>query len=156
MKTKHLIRPIALLGLAIASISLVSCASGPTYAEMKSKLPPIEKGHGRVFVYRPSFFGAAVKPSVKIDGQPVGTSEGQGFLYSDQTPGTHEVSVTTEWKHKTPVTVTSGQPSYVRCSMMMGLLVGHVMPKQVDATTGEAEMQKCKMTTHITGGSQDT
>ena len=146
MNTKLHIRPIILLGLAVASFSLVSCASGPTYAEMKSKLPPIEKGHGRVFVYRPSFFGAAVKPSVKIDNQPVGTSEGQGFLYSDQTPGTHEVSVTTEWKHKTPVTVTSGQPSYVRCSMMIGLLVGHVMPKQVSAETGEAEMQTCKMT----------
>ena len=145
MTSKRLLHTIFLLGLAIASISLVSCASGPTYAEMKSKLPPIEKGHGRVFVYRPSFFGAAVKPSVKIDDHPVGTSEGQGFLYSDQTPGIHEVSVTTEWKHKTPVTVTNGQPSYVRCSMMIGLLVGHVMPKQVDAATGEAEMQKCKM-----------
>ena len=145
MKTNLSTRPILLLGLAIASVSLVSCASGPTYAEMKSQLPPIEKGHGRVFVYRPSFLGAAIKPSVKINDQPVGTSEGQGFLDSDQPPGTHEVSVTTEWKHKTPVTVTSGQPSYVRCSMMIGVLVGHVMPKQVSAETGEAEMQTCKM-----------
>jgi Protein of unknown function (DUF2846) len=145
MKSKLHIRPIILLGLAVASFSFVSCASGPTYAEMKSKLPPIAKGQGRVFVYRPSFFGAAVKPAVKINDQPVGTSEGQGFLYSDQSPGTHELSVTTEWKHKTPVTVTNGQPSYVRCSMMIGVLVGHVMPKQVSSEVGESEMQNCKL-----------
>lgn len=146
MKTEYHPRSIALLGLTIASVSLVSCASGPTYAEMKSKLPPIANGHGRVFVYRPSFVGAAVKPSVKIDERVVGTSEGQGFFYSDQPAGTHEVSATTEWKHKAPVVVASGQPSYVRCSMMIGLFVGHVMPKQVSSETGEAEIQKCKMT----------
>lgn len=146
MKSEHHLRSLALLGLAIASVSLVSCASGPTYAEMKSKLPPIASGQGRVFVYRPSFVGAAVKPSVKIDERVVGTSEGQGFFYSDQPPGTHEVSATTEWKHKTPVVVARGQPSNVRCSMMIGIFVGHVIPKQVSAETAETEIQKCKMT----------
>lgn len=146
MINKLHIRSVMLFFLTAVCFSLVSCASGPTYAEMKSKLPPIAKGHGRVFVYRPSFFGAAVKPSVKIDDQPIGTSEGQGFLYSDQSPGTHELSIATEWKHKTPVTVTTGKPSYVRCNMMIGVLVGHVMPQQVGAEIGEAEMQKCKMT----------
>lgn len=145
MKHRIRIRPLLFGLLGILTLSIVSCASGPTYSEAKSKLPPIKSGHGRVFVYRPSYFGAAVKPTVKIDNQPIGTSEGQGFLYSDQRPGTREVSITTEWKHKTPVTVSSGRPSYVRCSMMIGVLVGHVMPKQVSDETGESEIQKCKM-----------
>ena len=145
MKKKISIRPVILLGLAIASACLASCASGPTYAEVNSKLPPIARGHGRVFVYRPSSFGAAVKPPVKIDNQVIGTSKGQGFIYSDQRPGSHEVSIATEWKHRTPVTVREGQKSFVRCKMMMGVFVGHVMPKQVDATTGENQIQKCKL-----------
>lgn len=131
--------------LAIFAGFFSSCASGPSYAEASSKFPPIPKGEGRVFVYRPSLFGAAIKPSVKIGGEVVGVSEGQGFLYSDQKPGTHEVSTTTEWKHKTPVTVRAGEKSFVRCKMMIGVVVGHVIPKQVDAKRGEAEIQKCKL-----------
>ena len=145
MKKKVSVRSFILLGLTIASACLVSCASGPTYAEVNSKLPPIARGHGRVFVYRPSAFGAGVTPAVKIDKQVVGISKGQGFLYSDQRPGSHEVSISTEWKHKTPVTVREGKKSFVRCKMMMGLFVGHIMPKQVDATTVESQIQKCKL-----------
>lgn len=144
MNIRTLVCKSVVAAIAVATLSLVSCASGPTYAESKSNLPPITKGHGRVFVYRPSFVGAAVMPDVKIDGKSVGTSRGQGFLYSDQRPGTHEVSITTEWKHKCPVTVQSGSPSYVRCGMMIGVMVGHVIPKQVSAGVGESEMQKCK------------
>ncbi len=144
-KMTHYIRPILSLGLAVASLGLISCASGPSYTEMKSKLPPIAKGQGRVFVYRPSFIGAAVKPAVMIDNKAVGTSEGQGFLYSDQTPGSHEISITTEWKHKNNFTVQAGQPSFVECTVTMGAFVGHIIPNQVTNATGEARIQSCKM-----------
>jgi hypothetical protein len=145
MKMTRCLRPIISLGLAIAALGLVSCASGPSYAEMKAKLPPIPKGNGRVFVYRPSFIGAAVKPSVMIDNQAVGTSAGQGFLYSDQKPGAHEISITTEWKHKNTFTVQAGQPSFVECTVTMGAFVGHIIPNQVTTATGEANIQSCKM-----------
>ena len=145
MKTTSCLRPIISLGLAAATLGLVSCASGPTYAEMKSKLPPITKGEGRVFVYRPSFVGAAVKPAVMIDNKSVGTSEGQGFLYSDQKPGTHEISITTEWKHKNTFSVQEGKPSFVDCTVTMGAFVGHIIPNQVTTAVGEAQIQSCKM-----------
>ena len=56
-------------------------------AEGKSTLPPIAKGKGRVFVYRPGSFGLACKPTLNIDGKEAGTLYAQGFFYSDQTPG---------------------------------------------------------------------
>lgn len=145
MKLFHHVRPMVLLGVAVAVTSLVSCASGPSYAEMKSKLPPVAKGQGRVFVYRTSSIGAAVQPQVKIDDQVVGTSMGQGFFYTDQSAGTHEVSIATEAKYTAPVNVQAGQPSYVECRVQMGVLVGRIVPSQVDATIGEANIQSCKM-----------
>lgn len=141
---KYLFPMLALCG----ALSFVSCASGPTYSEVKGKLPPIENNKGRVFVYRPQPFaaaGAAVKPAVKIDGQSIGTSESGGFLYSDQAPGSHTVSLTTETTRQTGVDVQAGKPSFVECSMEMGLLVGRVKPVQVTTATGEANIQSCKL-----------
>jgi len=98
-----------------------------------------------VFVYRPTTLGFGVKPSVKIDDKKVGTSEGRGFFYTDQLPGSHEISITTEWKHKNTFKVVAGMPSYIECIVTPGLFVGHLIPNEVDAATGEARIQECKM-----------
>jgi hypothetical protein len=137
--------PIITLVFASATLGLVSCASGPTYAEIKSKLPPITQGNGRVFVYRPSSFGFAVKPSVKIDDAIVGTSMGQGFFYSDQKAGSHQISIASEWNHKVSLSVENGQPTFISCSVIPGVFVAHILPNQVDKATGEAAIQDCKM-----------
>lgn len=137
-------RTLANLALAAITATLVSCASGPSYATVKPTLPPIAKGQGRVFVYRPSSFGAAAKASVKIDQKPVGTSEAQGFFYSDQPAGNHEISIATEWNHKSPLVVTAGKPSYVECHVTPGVFIGHIIPRPIDSTTGEANIQSCK------------
>lgn len=130
--------------IAIAAV-MASCANGPGYDEVKATLPPIPKGHGRVFVYRTSSIGMAVKPDVKIDDQVVGTSEARGFFYSDQKAGNHKISITTEWKHESPLVVKAGEPAYVACEMRMGVLVGQVKPLQVTRETGESDIQSCSL-----------
>ncbi len=145
MNIPYFYRSAIRLVIVATALGLVSCASGPTYAEMKSKLPPITKGNGRVFVYRPSSFGFAIKPSVKIDNTIVGTSMGQGFFYTDQKAGSHQISIATEWNHKNNLSVASGQPTFVSCSVVPGVFAGHILPNQVDKATGEAEIQDCKM-----------
>ena len=145
MSTTQIPRLVLTLAIAAFCGGLVSCAGGPTYAEMKSTLPPLAKGEGRVFVYRPATVGFGVKPSVKIDDKTVGTSEGRGFFYTDQVAGSHQISITTEWKHKNTLDVVAGQPCFVECKMTPGLLVGHIIPNQVDTATGEANIQECKM-----------
>lgn len=138
-------RTLVLSALLAGSLGFVSCASGPTYAEAKSTLPAVAKGHSRVFIYRPTSLGAAVKPSVKINGTAVGTSEGQGFIYSDQKPGQHVVSMSTEWTHKATITVKPNEDAFVRSKVRLGLVVGHIVPEQVDKATGEQEIQDCKL-----------
>lgn len=130
--------------LLALSMWLASCATGPSFHEAAASLPPIPKGKGRVFVYRPSGLGAAVRPDVKIDGQVVGTSVARGFFHTDQPSGTHEISIATEWKHKNSVTVEAGKPAFVQCTMTLGIMVGHLIPNQVSTETGRAEIQECK------------
>jgi Protein of unknown function (DUF2846) len=108
-------------------------------------LPPVAKGKGRVFVYRPTVFGFAIKPSVRIDEKVVGTSEGKGFFYSDQTAGKHEISIVTEYNHKNTINVAAGKSNFVKCHVTPGGLVAHVIPNQVGATEGESGIQSCKM-----------
>lgn len=144
MKLSSAITPAILAGSALA---LVSCASGPSYAEALKTMPPIPKGKGRVFVYRDTTLGAAIRPKIRIDEQPVGTSVAKGFCYSDQSPGPHVVSLITEWKHKDTVNVTVGQPSYVRTHVTLGAFVGHVIPTAVSKSEAEGEIANCKLVT---------
>ena len=137
-------RPFFVVAIS-CGLFLSSCASGPSYAEIQSTLPSIPKGKGRVFVYRPTAFGAAIKPNVMIDQNVVGKSVGRGFFYTDQPTGSHVISVKTEMTHKNTVTVQSGKPSFVKCSITPGLLVAHVLPNQVDQATGNSEIQNCKL-----------
>ena len=140
-------RTLASILLLSSAVGLVSCAGGPTYAEAVKTLPPIPEGQGRVFVYRPSSIGFAVKPAIKINGEKVGTSTARGFSYSDHAPGSHQISLTTEWKHKDTVNVTAGQPSFVRTHVTIGAFVGHVIPTHVSKSEGESEIQDCKLVT---------
>ena len=144
MKLHRTILSAVFIGSALA---LSSCASGPSYAESLKTMPPIPKGKGRVFVYRDTSLGAAVRPKVRIDDQPVGTSVAKGFIYSDQAPGPHVVSLVTEWKHKDTVAVTAGQPSFVRTHVTMGAFVGHVIPTAVSPAEAKSEIQNCKLVT---------
>ncbi len=144
MKFRPAIISTLLVGSALA---LASCASGPSYAEALKTMPPIPKGKGRVFVYRDTTLGAAIRPKIRIDDQPIGTSVAKGFSYSDQTPGPHVVSLVTEWKHKDTVTVAAGQPSFVRTHVTFGAIVGHVIPTAMTKSEAESGISNCKLVT---------
>ncbi len=148
MNQMNFYKTITSLSLGLAALSLVSCAGGPSYSEVKSKLPPIAKGNGRVFVYRTSALGAAVRPEVKIDDQVVGKSESRGFFYTDQKAGPHKISIKTETSHENTINVTAGQPAFVACNMQMGVFVGRLTTSQVTTSQGESDIQDCGQTTN--------
>jgi hypothetical protein len=124
-------RLAACAAAAIASIMLVGCASGPKFSDYRRTAPPCSAGQGRIWFYRPSAFGAAVQPAVRMDGRVVGRAVPHGFFSADTTPGPHEVSAATEWTHTTKIIVKPNCENYVQLNMMMGLLVGHVVPEEV-------------------------
>jgi hypothetical protein len=132
------------VGLAMFA---VGCATGPKFSEYRPTVPPPTDGCGRIWFYRPSALGAAIQPAVNLDGRTVGNAVPHGFFHVETLPGEHTVSCSTEWTHKTSINVTTNQASYVRLNMMMGLFVGHVIPKEVPESQAIEEMQDLHLAT---------
>jgi len=124
--------PSLLMTGCVAALT-AGCASGPRYAEYRPSVAPAREGYGRVWFYRPSVRGAMFQPAVKLDNQRVGNAVPHGFFAVETTPGIHEVSAATEWKHKTTINVRSNEDTYVRLITWPGLLAYHVIPKEVEA-----------------------
>ncbi|MEO8158082.1 MAG: DUF2846 domain-containing protein [Betaproteobacteria bacterium] len=136
------------IGLFAVIVELSGCAtSGATYKETLGNTPALQAGMGRIYFYRPSQFGAAIRPDVVLDGEVVGKAIWHGFFYVDRLPGTHEVVVSTEIVDKTPVRLAAGETCYVRLEGGFGIIMGRTYARQVNATTGESEM----LSLHYTG-----
>jgi hypothetical protein len=124
-------------------IVLAACATGPKYPEMKSSIPTLGAEQGRVYFYRSgSAFGAAVQPSILLNGVVVGESKPGGFFFVDQAAGNKEVSTSTEVEKKLSFTLDPGQTRYVRTVVGLGLFVGRVYPELVDDATGRKELEE--------------
>jgi hypothetical protein len=130
-----------LVSLALLAVLTVGCASGLKYSQYRPTLAPPTAGNGRIWFYRPSAFGAAVQPAVKLDDVVVGNAVPHGFFQVETQPGSHEVSARTEWKHKASVKVTEHAETYVRLDMMFGLFVGHVIPREVPEEQALKDLQ---------------
>ncbi len=122
---------------------LAACATGPKLSEMKSSIPTLSPEHGRIYFYRSgSAFGAAVQPSILLNGAVVGESKPGGFFFVDQPGGNKEVSTSTEVEKKLSFTLEPGQTRYVRTVIGLGLFVGRVYPELVDDATGQKELEE--------------
>lgn len=119
------------------------CASGPKFAEMKSSIPALDASQGRIYFYRTAVVGAAVQPSVKLNGESVGKAVPKGFFYIDRAPGNYTVETSTEVTRRLSLTLDPGQARYVRLNIALGFFVGHVYPELVETATGEKEILKC-------------
>jgi hypothetical protein len=143
---KKILQHLAMaVGLAVLA---VGCASGPKYAEYRAQLKPPDAGFGRVWFYRPSSLGMAVQPTVQLDDRNVGTAVPRGFFQVQVLPGDHTVKCTTEWTHQTTITVSTNIDTYVCLEMMLGVFVGHVIPKEVTENRAIPEIKDL----HHTGG----
>jgi Protein of unknown function (DUF2846) len=113
----------AVLTLGIVAL-LGACASGPKYAEMKSKIPVVKSGEGRIYVFRDSIFGAAIQPKVYLNGGEVGASKANGFFYVDRPAGEYKMANQTEVERSLTFVLEPGETKYVRSSISFGLIAG--------------------------------
>lgn len=105
------------------------CASGPQYKEVASSIPTLKEAQGRIYFYRSnSMFGAALQPSINLNGTSVGKSQPGGFFYVDEPAGQYVVSTTTETEKTVSFKLDAGETKYVKTSVGFGLLVGRIIP----------------------------
>lgn len=133
----------------VASALLAGCAtSGPKFSEMTTTVTPTNPDMGRIYFYRTTTLGAAVQPSVRLNGEGVGKAVPNGFFYVDSPPGNYQVATETEVERKLTFTLEAGQVRYVRLNISMGFFVGHVYGELVDEAKGLKEIADL----HYTGG----
>ena len=131
-----LLSMVALLPLALLS----ACTSGPGFAETEARIPELEPGLGRIFVYRPSNVAGALTPAVRLNEEIVGQAAPKGFLFVDRPPGSYEVRTSTLLEHSLRLELGEGQVRYVRLRSTVGLAAGHVIPSLADAETAQREL----------------
>jgi hypothetical protein len=132
-----------LLPALLLSLAIAGCASGPKHSELASAIPALKAGEGRIYFYRSnSMLGAAVQPSVSLNGNVVGDSKPGGFFFVDAKAGPMEVTTATEVEKKLTFTLEPRQTRYVRTVIGMGVFMGRVYPELVDPTEGEAELRQ--------------
>ncbi len=129
------------LAVVACAALLTACASGPKHAEVQASIPALKATEGRLYIYRSSsMLGAAIQPSVVVNGKVAGESKPGGFFFVDLAPGTVEVSTSTEVEKKLTLTLEAGQTRYVRTTVGFGLMVGRVYPELVDSAVGAKEI----------------
>ena len=131
--------------IVLVAFLLTGCAtSGPKFVEMKNSIPNISPDTGRIYIYRPSSLGAAVRPKVKLNGETVGEAVSWGFFYVDRKAGNYEIMTSTEVERELSLTLDKGQVRYVRLNTSIGFFVGHVYPELVEPQVAEKEIQDCR------------
>lgn len=136
---------IILALVVLSSFLLGACgATGPTYDQQMSAAKPTAANNGRVYLYRNTIFGAAIKPTIYLNGQSIGKSVANGFTYVDKPAGKYNVSATTEAKRSLSFNLAAGEEKYIRLEMKMGVLAGHVKPVLVDNSVGKEEIKATK------------
>lgn len=137
---------IRLIAILVFVTSVTGCASGIKYTEFQPKMASLSQDTGRIFFYRPSSFGAALRPDVMLNNEKVGEAIAHGFFYVDQRPGDCQVVTSTEVERKLSFVLDKGQTRYVRFSVSMGFFVGHVYGELVEPDVGMKEIEDCKYT----------
>ncbi len=141
---KKIFQLISLAGL----VAMAGCATGPDFKTYNASLSAPKEGESRIWFYRPSkFLGSGIQPMVYINDTPIGKSQPGCFFYADRAPGTYEFRCTTEWADKTLYNVVANQVTYVRLSLLPGVLVYHILPRIVPEAEALKELQDCRLIT---------
>jgi hypothetical protein len=135
-------RHLSLVVVLTLGLALGACATGPKFTELESTFPTLEPSLGRIFIYRTAILGAAVQPSVKLNGEVVGSAVPNGFFFVDRSPGDYTVSTTTEVERSAMLGLRAGEMQYVRLNIGMGFFVGRVTPELIHPETGAEEIKK--------------
>lgn len=129
-----------------AALLAAGCASGPKFSEIASSIPTLKAAEGRIYFYRTSMLGAAIQPTINLNGVAVGTSRPGGFFFVDRSPGNYEIVMASEVERKVTFVLTTGEHKYIRTSVGMGFFVGRPQAELVSAEEGHKEVSELSYT----------
>lgn len=135
---KHIMMSAAALGFAI----LTGCASVPMESPEKDQaykaFPTPPQDQAGLYIFRDSMLGAALKKTVKIDGEVIGETAANTYFYRPIKPGLHTLATESEFSDNLlELNAQPGKNHYVRQSIKMGLFVGGAKLTEVSESEGQ-------------------
>lgn len=143
---KHIMMSAAALGFAV----LTGCASVPMESPEKNQaykaFPAPPKDQAGLYVFRDSMLGAALKKTVKIDGEVIGETAANTYFYRLVTPGSHTLATESEFSDNLlELNAQAGKNHYVRQSIKMGLFVGGAKLTEVSESEGQKAVSETEL-----------
>ncbi|BCO29502.1 hypothetical protein MIZ03_4425 [Rhodoferax lithotrophicus] len=137
-----------LIAIAVLASSLVGCASvnmGDAQQDAALKTFAPVKDKTGVYIYRNESMGAAIKMNVELDGQAIGQTAANTYLYKEVTPGKHTITSRAENDSSIEVDAQPGTLLYVWQEVKMGILGARSKLQIVDQAQGQKGVQETKL-----------
>lgn len=128
-----------LLG-AIVAVNLVGCASvnmGTSKQDAEAKKFSVSEDKSAIYIYRNESFGSAVKMDIEVNGQNIGHTAANTFLYKELPPGRHIVASKAENADYVEVNAKPGSLHYIWQEVKMGILYARTKLHLVDEAQGK-------------------
>lgn len=138
----------SLITVAALALSLVGCASvnmGDAKQDAALKTFAITKDKAGVYIYRNESMGAAIKMNVELDGQAIGQTAANTYLYKEVTPGKHTFTSKAENDSSIEVDAKPGTLLYIWQEVKMGLLGARSKLQLVDQAQGQKGVLETKL-----------
>lgn len=137
-----------LLVAAVVVSSVVGCASVPMGdakqdAALKTFSAPTDKA--AIYIYRNESMGGAVKMDVDLDGQVIGQTVANTYLYKEVTPGKHIITSKAENSDTVEVDVKPGSLSYIWQEVKMGVLYARTKLHLASESDGKKGVLETKL-----------
>jgi len=135
-----------ILATLLVLLSMSGCVSDPTFDEYARSMPPVPADDGRIYIYRITTVGDAIRPSVRIDGEPVARAIPNGFFYIDLPAGEYEISAAKNTENILPVRLETGDEKYVRLEVNFSTSSWQFTPMLVSADVANEQMKNTAYT----------
>jgi hypothetical protein len=150
-------RVLQTASVVAAAALLSACATIPMgdatrSAELKKFAP--NPTAGQIYVCRDDrFFGAAITPTIELNGKPVARLGRSNFFFAELPPGDHTVVVKTlEHDSKFPFKITASQQIYFTTWISFGVIAG----RGIIDTLSPDEGKKCVTASSLVGPIEPT
>lgn len=135
------------LSLAICA-SLVGCASVPmadAKQDAAAKTFQVAPDKAGIYVYRNETMGAAIKMDVTVDGENIGQTAANTYLFKEVAPGKHTVTSAAETTDTLEVEVKPGTLAFIWQEVKMGVLTARSKLQRMTEADGKKGVQETKL-----------
>ncbi len=138
----------SLFTVVALTLSLVGCASvnmGDAKQDAALKTFSIASDKAGVYIYRNETIGAAIKMNVELNGQAIGQTAANTYLYKEIPPGKHTFTSKAENDSSIEVDAKPGTLLYIWQEVKMGVLSARSKLQLVDQAQGQKGVLATKL-----------